>query len=71
MHFLRTLRPRIVTTTLLKIIFTYNEKTVDDESSARGSFVKKKKILCFRKVFGETSHIIVRIIFPEANPGTL
>ena len=70
MHFLRTLRPRIVTTTLLKIIFTYNGKTVDDESSARGSFVKKK-ILCFRKVFGETSHIIVRIIFPEANPGTL
>ena len=45
MHFLRTLRPRIVITTLLKIIFTYNGKTVDDESSARGSFVKKKKYI--------------------------
>ena len=37
-------------------LFTYNGKALVAESSARGCFVEKK-ILCFRKVFGEINHI--------------
>ena len=36
-------------------MYIYNGKTLDAESSTRGSFVKKK-ILCFRKFFGKTTH---------------
>ena len=36
-------------------MYIYNRKTLDAESSTRGSFVEKK-ILCFRKFFGKTTH---------------
>ena len=50
-------------------MFTYNRKTLDAESSARGSFVEKK-ILYFRKVCRETTHIGGLFFKRRAAPGT-
>ena len=50
-------------------LFIYNGKTLDDKSSACECFVQKKYFSSERFFLRKNSHY--RIMFPEADPGTL